>query len=309
MGAVGALGASGLILGGVGVPVSAGDVNAGANLQASADVRGGCLTAVVGTGGADGSVHPQQDTTSQLETAVQGTATVSMCPDDSGGTPPEGPGGSVPGELDEIVPGDLGGSVADDLVGVIAGALESGAPGDGDGSAPGDPEGGLPGDLDGVVPGEPGGGDPGDPSGAVPGGLGDALPGGLGGLVPAGVGLARGILDRLPMVVPGIDVGEPGGNDGDGPAINTSAVGTTSGSVAVGSTDAERGAPTGQVPGGPNDRVGPGAIGTDSSPGAALPRTGGGLGTGVLRLIAVLGFGRAAFGLLNRRQRAGHNLV
>jgi hypothetical protein len=309
MGAVGALGASGLILGGVGVPVSADDGNAGTNLQASADVRGGCLTAVVGTGGADGSGQPLQDTTSQLEAAGQGTATVSVCRDDSGGTPPEGPGGSVPGELDEIVPGDLGGSVVGDLVGVVAGALESGPPGDGDGSAPGDPEGGLPGDLDGVVPGEPGGGVPGDPVGAVPGELGEALPGGLGGLVPAGVGLDPGILDRLPMVVPGIDAGEPGGSDGDGPAINTSAVGTTSGSVAVGGIDAARGAPTGQVPGGPNDWVGPGAIGTASSPGAALPRTGGGLGTGLLRLIAFLGLGRAGFGLVNRRQRAGHNLI
>ena len=221
LGAAGALGVGGLILGGVGVPASAGDANAGANVHATADVSGGCLTAVVGTGGADGSVQPQQDPTAQVEAAGQGTVTASVCP--------------------------------------------------------------------------------GDPAGA--------LPDSVGGFVPSGSGLVPGILDLLPEVVPGIDAGEPGGSGGDGPAINPAAGGTVSGSVAVGGIDAEGVAPTGQAPGGPDAQAGPGATGTDILPGGTLPRTGGGLGTGVLRLIAVLGFGRAALGLVDRRRRAGGGLA
>jgi len=278
VGAIGALGASGLMLGGMGVPVSADSLNAGADLHASAEVHDGCLNAVVGSGGVDGSVLPQDDTTSPLEAAGQATATVSVCPDDSGGTPLEDLGGSVQDELDEIVPGDPGGSGAE-LIGVITAALDSGPLGDGDGSAPGDPQDGLPGDL------------------------GDALPGGLGGFVPAGLGLVPGILDRLPMVVPGTDTDHPGGTGGEGPAVNTSAGGTTSESVAVGGIDAEVGGPTGQLP--DDNRVGPGAIATAGSPGATLPRTGGTLGIGVLRLIAFFGLVRAGLGLVNQRRRAG----
>jgi hypothetical protein len=45
----------------------------------------------------------------------------------------------------------------------------------------------------------------------------------------------------------------------------------------------------------------PALVGTSISPGATLPRTGGGLGTGVPRLIALLGLGRGLVGLAKRR--------
>jgi len=120
--------------------------------------------------------------------------------------------------------------------------------------------------------------------------------------VPAGLGLVPGILDRLAVVVPGIDADHPGGNVGQGPAGNPSVGATTSESVAVGGIDAESAAPAGQLP--DDNRVDPGAIATAGSPGEVLPRTGGTFGTGVLRLIAFLGLGRAVFGLVNRRQRS-----
>jgi hypothetical protein len=296
IGAVAALGASGLILGGVGVPVSADDVNAGGNPHASATVQDGCVTVAAGTGEADGSVQPQGDG-AQLQVAGDGTATVSVCRDDLGDPPSGDPGDQVPGDLDDVVPGDLDdvvpgdpdGSLAGEVVAVVTGALEGDLPGDGDGSLPGDPD-GLPGGLDGVDPGE----------------LGEVVPGGLGGLVPDGSGIdPDGLLDRLAQIIPGAIGGaeEPGGNGGDGPAVNTSATGSASGSVAVSGEDAERGAPTDVVLGTELGHGEPPSVGTAVSTGGALPRTGGGLGNGVLRLVALVGLGRAALGLANRRRR------
>ena len=290
IGAVAALGASGLILGGVSIPVSADDVNAGGNPHASATVQDGCVTVAAGTGGADGSVQPQGDG-AQLQAAGDGTATASVCRDDLGGPPSGDPGDPVPGDLDDVVPGDPDGSLAGEVVGVVAGALEGDLPGDGGGPLPGGP----------VDPGGPGG-----PVGELPGDLGDVAPGGVGGLVPDGSGIdPGGLLDRLAEIIPGAIGGgdEPGGNGSGAPAVNTSATGSVSGSVAVSGEDAERGAPTDVVLGAELDRGEPSSVGTAVSTGGALPRTGGVLGNGVLRLVALVGLGRAALGLANRRWR------
>ena len=301
IGAIGALAASGLIFGGVGVPASAGDVNAGGDLRASAEVQGGCVTVAAGTGGADGSADPQQGPDAAgLQAAGRGTATVSVCGDDPGGSLPDDLDGVVPGDLDDAVPGDLddavpgdlddvvpdepGSSLKDEVVGVVTAALEGGLPGDGDGSLPGDPS--------------------------------DELPGGLGGLVEDGSGIdPGGLLDRVAQIIPeaidgalpgGHSGGGPGGNSGGGaPAVNTSGSGSVSGSVAVAGAGAERsGGPTDVVLGAEVDRAAPTLVGPAPSPGTTLPRTGGGLGNGVLRLVAWLGIGRALLGLANRRRPA-----
>ena len=309
IGAVGALGASGLILGGVGVPVSADDVTAGGNPTASATVQDGCVTAAVGTGEAGGSVDPQGDE-GQLQAAGDGTATVSVCGDDLGGPPSGDPGGSVPGDVDDVVPDDLGGSLAGELVGVVTGALDGELPGDGDGSPPVDPDdlsGGLgdvdPGEVGGIIPGELGG--PGDD---LPGDLGDVVPGGVGGLVPDGSGIdPGGLLDRLAGIIPGsIDDGEtPSGNGGGKPAVKASGTGSVSGSVTVGGDGTEGSAPTDVVLVAELERGIPSSVATAGSPGASLPRTGGDLGNGVLRLLALLGLGRGVLGLANRRHSRG----
>ena len=306
IGAVGALGASGLILGGVGVPVSAGDVNVAGDLHASVEVQdGGCVAAAAGTGGADGSVVPEQGTDATgLEAAGHGSATVSLCRDDVDDLPPADPGGSlnedlegiVSGALDDaesvdvsdVVPGDAGGSLEGEVVAVVTAALDSAGGEDGD----------LPGVLDDIVPG--------DGDGSFPGEPGDP---GLGGLVPEVSGIDVGdLFDRVGQIILGANGGGPvgdnggsgpGGNGGGAPAVNTPTNG--SGSVAVGGAGAERGEPTDVVP---STEVGGGApalVGTSASPGATLPRTGGGLGNGVLRLIALLGLGRGLVGLAKRR--------
>ena len=309
VGAVGALGVSGLILGGIGVPVSADDVNVGGNPSASATVQDGCVTAAAGAGEAGGSVHPQGDE-GQLQAAGDGTATVSVCGDDWGGPPSGDPGGSVPGDLDDVVPDDLGGSVAAEVVGVVTGALDGELPGDGDGALPVDP-GDLPGGPGDVDPGEVGGiipGEPGGPGDDLPGGLGDVVPGGVGGLVPDGSGIdPGGLLDRLAGIIPGsIDDGEtPGGNGAAKPAVNASGTGSVSESVAVGGDGAEGFAPTEVVLGAELGRGLPSLVDTAVSPGASLPRTGGGLGDGVLRLLAMLGLSRAVLGLAHRRHNGG----
>ena len=314
VGAVGALGASGLILGGVGIPVSAEDVSAAGNPYASVDVQDGCVTAAAGTGGADGSVAPQQGDGATLDASGQGAATVTVCRDDPGGPSPEDPGGPlpddpagslpddpgdiVPDDLDDAVPGEPGGSLEGEVVGIVTAALDGGPPGGGDGSVPGD----LPGGLDDIAPGDGDGSFPGDP--------GD-LPGGLGGLVPDGSGIDAGdLLDRLGEIITGAgDGGGPGGNDGSGndgngggaPAVNTSTNGSMSGSVVVGGVDAERGDPTDVAPGSEIGAGVPALVGTSASPGGTLPRTGGGLGNGVLRLVVLLGLGRGLVGLAKRR--------
>ena len=278
IGSVAALGASGLILGGVGVPVSAGAVNAAGNPYASVEVQDACLTAAGGTGGADGSVAPQEGDAATLEASGQGTATVTVCRDDPGGALPDDPGGSLPDdpagivsdELDDAVPSEPGGSLEGEVLGVISAAIDGASPGDGDGPLPGD------------------------------------LPGGLGGLVPDGSGIDAGdLFDRLGEIITGAgDGGGPGGNDGRGngggaPAINPSTNGSAA--VAVGGVDAERGDPTGVVPGAEIGAGAPALVGTSIPPDATLPRTGGGLGNGVLRLVALLGLGRGLVGLAKRR--------
>lgn len=299
IGSVAALGASGLLLGGIGMPASAGDVNAVGNPYASAEVQDGCATAAAGTGGADGSVAPQQGSDATVEATGEGTATVTVCrddlddslPDDPGGSLPEDPGGTVSDELDDIVPGEPGGSLEGEVVAIVTAALD-GLPGGGDGSLPGE----LLDGLDDVVPDD----------GTFPGDPGD-LPGGLGGLVPDGSGIDPGdLFDRLAEIITAADSGGgPGGNGGDGNGgtgggANTSTNGSVSGSV-VGGMDAERGDPTDAVLGTEVGGGAPALVGTSVSPGGTLPRTGGGLGVGVLRLIACLGLGRGLVGLAKRR--------
>ena len=279
-GVVAVLGASGLALGGLGVPVSANDLNTTGNVHASADVQGGCVTAAAGTGQAEESVKPQQD--SELQATGQGTATVSVCGDAMGGTPPGDPDDPVPGNLDDVVPDDPAGELND----VVTGALDDGVPHDGDGFPPGDPGGALP------------GGDGGNP--------GDVVPSDVGGLVPDGHGLVRNLLDRLAQInPPALGGGGANGDDGDGPAMNPSPSGTASGSVDVRAASpeaaAEGGSLTGSAPGGEPVSGKPGLAGATAASGGSLPRTGGGLGVGVLRLIAFLGLGRALFRLAMRR--------
>ena len=303
VGAVGALGASGLIVGGAVIPVSAGDVNAGGNPYASVDVQDGCVTAAAGTGGADGSVAPQHGDGVTLDASGQGTATATICPGDLDGPSPDDPGGSLPDdpgdivsdELDEVVPDDPGGWLEGEVIGAVSAALDDMAPGDGEGPLPGD----LPDGLDDIAPGDGGGSLPGDP--------GD-VPGGPGALLPDGSGIDVGdLFDRLGEIITEAgDGGGPGGNDGNGrnggnsggaPAVNTS----TNGSVSVEGADAGRGDPTDVYPGSEIGAGVPALVGTSASPGGTLPRTGGGLGSGVLRLFAFLGLGRGLVGLAKRR--------
>jgi hypothetical protein len=278
-GVVAVLGASGLALGGLGVPVLANDLNTTGNVHASADVQGDCVTAAAGAGQAEESVNPQQD--SELQATGQGTATVSVCRDGMGGTPPGDPGDPVPGNPDEVVPDDPAGELND----VVTGALED----------------------DDVVPGEV---VPDDPGGALPGGDGgdgdDVVPGDVGGLVPDGHGLVPNLLDRLAQInPPAVGGGGSDGNDGDGPAMNPSPSGSASGSVDVGGASADANAEGGSLTGSVLDtefeRGEPGLVDAVVAPGGSLPRTGGGLGLGVLRLVAFLGLGRALFGVAIRR--------
>jgi hypothetical protein len=319
IGAVGLLGASGLLFGGLGVPVSADDVTAGGKPQASAAVQDGCVTAAAGTGEADGSVQPQGG--GQLQAAGDGSASVSVCLEDLDAPPSGDPGETVPGDLDEVipevvddvVPGDPSAALVGELEAAVTGALEGEVPGVG-GGLPGDPgelPDGLddvtPGDIGDLIPGDPAG--PGDPGSALPGGLDDVVPGGVGGLVPDGSGIdPDGILDRVAQIIPDPigNGGAPGGSGGGAPALNTSATGPGSGSVAVGRNGAEQGATTDGVLGTELERVAPSTVNTTLSPGATLPRTGGGLGHGVLRLLALLGVARAAFGLAKRPRPACH---
>jgi hypothetical protein len=302
IGSAAALGASGLILGGVGVPVAAGDLNAAGNPYASVEVQDACVTTAAGTGGPDGSVAPQEGDAATLEASGQGTATVTVCRDDPGGALPDDPGGSLPDdpggivsdELDDVVPGEPGGSLEGKVVGIVTATLDGGLPGDGDGSPPGE----LHDALDGIVP------DGGD--GSFP----DDIPG-PGGLLPDGSGIGAGdLFDHLAEIMSGATGGSgPGGNAGTGngdngggaPAVNTSTNGSLSGSVAVGGIDAERGDPTDAISGTEVAGGAPALVGTSISPDGTLPRTGGGLGNGVLRLVALLGLGRGLVGLAKRR--------
>ena len=283
-GAVAVVGASGLALGGLGVPVSANDLNTTGNGHASAEVQGDCVTAAAGTGRAEGSVHPQLQSGSELRATGQGTATVTVCRDGLGGTSPGDPG--EPGDPDNVVPDDLGDVVPDDLDAelndVVTGAIEDGVPGDGDGFPPGDPDGEIP------------GGDGGDED--------DVVPGDLGGLVPEALGLVPNLLDRLAQIIrPAGGGGGPAGNGSGGPAIDPTPSGTASESVDAGGAsadvNAEGGAATDSVLGAEIERGEPGVVGMVVAPGGSLPRTGGGLGSGPLRLIALLGLGRALFAL------------
>jgi hypothetical protein len=313
IGAVGALSSSGLILGGVGFPVSAEDLRAGGHPHVSATVQDGCVTAAAGTGAAGGSTSPHGDA-AQLQVAGDGTATVGVCGDELGAPQPGDPGGFLPGDLDDVVPDDPGdvvpedlGTLAGEIVTAVTAALEGELPGDGGGSLPLQP-GDLPGDLDDVVPGDLDDLIPGDNGGELPGELGDLVPANIGGLVPDGSGIEPGgLLDRLTDVLPGrIDNGEgPGGNGGGGPAANTSTTGSVPGSTDVSAEGRAGDAPAGAVLGAELERGRPGPTETVLSPGATLPRTGGGLGVGVLRLIALLGVGRGLLGLAKARRRAG----
>lgn len=304
-GVVAVLGASGLALGGLGVPVQANDLNTTGNVHASADVQGDCVTAAAGTGPAQESVNPQQD--SELQATGQGTATVRVCRDGLGGTPPGDPGNPVLGNPDDVVPDDPTGDLND----VVTGALDDGLPNDGDGFPPGDPGSDIPGGDD-VVPGQV---VPDNPGGALPGGdggdPGHVVPGDVGGLLTDGHNLVPNLLDRLAQInPPAVGEGDSDGNDGDRPATNPSPSGAASGSVDVGATSAdaqaESGPLTGSMLGADLERGQRGLVGAVVAPGGSLPRTGGAPGTGLLRLIAFVGVGRALFVLaIRRRSRAG----
>jgi hypothetical protein len=70
----------------------------------------------------------------------------------------------------------------------------------------------------------------------------------------------------------------------------------------------EGGAHTEVVLGTELERGVPSSVGPAVSPAGSLPRTGGGFGTGVLRLLALLGLGRAVLVRANRR-RYGPGIV
>jgi hypothetical protein len=128
------------------------------------------------------------------------------------------------------------------------------------------------------------------------------LPGDLGGLVPDGLGPVLDLLDDLPALPGDGDNGAPGGNAGGGPAVSPSASESGAPPVVAG---ADEGVAQGDhVPG---VELGEGLTGPSSGTmlitnGGTLPRTGGGLGSGLARMIAVLGFGRAAFALAGKRR-------
>jgi len=257
IGAVGALGASGLILGGMGVPVSADDLSVAGDLHASVEVD-----------------LPPADPGGSLSEDLE--AVVSDALDDAESV-----------DVGDVVPGEPGGSLEGEVVAVVTAALN------GAGGEAGD----LPGALDDIVPGDGSGSFPGEPGGP-----------GLGELVPEVSGIDVGdLFDRVGQIIPGANGGPdgdnggsgPGGNGGGAPAVNASTNG--SGSAAVGGAGAERGEPTDR---GITTEVGagfPALVGTSSSPVGTLPRTGGGLGNGVVRLIALLGLGRGLVGLAKQR--------
>jgi hypothetical protein len=298
VGVVAVLGAGGLAFGGLGVPVSASDLDTTGTMHASADVHGDCVTASAGTGPADESANPQDGY--GFQATGDGTATATACRDGLGGTPPGDPGDVVPGTPDDVVPDDPAGAVN----GVVTGVVDDVVPDDGDGFPPGDPGGQLPG-ADDVVPGDV---VPGDPGTVLPGGgdAGDVTPGGLGGLVPAGDGLVPDVVDRLAHVGPPAAGGGSDGNDGRGSATNPPPAGTASGSADVGAAtvDADADAEGGPLPasvlvGDPGGE--PGVVDALTLPGGSLPRTGGGPGSAVFRLIVCLGLGRALLRLAIRR--------
>jgi hypothetical protein len=299
--AVALFGVSGLALGGFGIPVSANDLNMAGNVHASAAFQDDCVTATAGTDDAEGSVHPHQE--SEVQATGQGTATVAVCRDGVGGTPPGDPGDPLPGGPDNVVPDDLDDVVPDDLDrelnDIVTGAIEDGVPDDGDGFPPGDPGAEIPDEIPG---GEiPGGEIPGGeiPGGEIPGGVEeDVVPGDVDGLVPDGRSLVPNLLDRLAQIIPVVPGSGPDGDGGGGPAINPSP-GTASASVDAGGGDAsinaEAGAASHTVLGAKVERGEPALVGMGVAPGDSLPRTGGGPGPGLLRLIAFVGLGRALF--------------
>jgi hypothetical protein len=76
------------------------------------------------------------------------------------------------------------------------------------------------------------------------------------------------------------------------------------GSAAVAGAGAERDVPADSILGAEVERDALLPTGTAVSPGATLPRTGGGFGSGFARAIAFLGLGRALFGLRHRQRPA-----
>jgi hypothetical protein len=296
--AVSAISLSGLLFGALLAPVSADDVAGSVASGVSAEFDGNCVNVTAGGDGAGGSVGPQEGgIPSGHDVTADGTGTseVSVCLDDLGEGLPEDPGDVVPGDPGGGGPGDLEGVVGDVAAAVLAEL---------DGAVPGDPGDGVPGDPGGVVPGDPGDGLPGDPGGVVPGDPGDGTPGDLGELLPDVLGLVSELPDRIPALVPdGIDNGGPDGDDGSRPAVSPSATGSSPATGSAGSGDG--GAPADLLLGGDLGNGAPGSSGGAMlHTGGTLPRTGGGLGSGLLRMIAVLGFGRAALRLAARRRPA-----
>jgi hypothetical protein len=286
IGTVAAMSLSGLLFGGLLAPVSADDVTGSVGSGVSAGFDGDCVKVAVGGDGAGGSVSPEEDGgPGDLGVTADGTGTseVSVCRDDPGEGLPEDPGDAVPDDVDPgaIVPDDVNDVVAE-VTAAVLGEL--------DGTVPDDPVGGVPGPDD--VPGDPGDAVPGDP--------GDAVPDGLGGLLPDGLGLVPDLLDRIPALVPdGVDTGGPSGNGGDGPVVSPTAGGSGTASV-----DADAGAGAGEdVLGAELLHSAPAVTGGSVSPtGGTLPRTGGIPGSGLLRMIAVLGIGRAGLRLAARKR-------
>ena len=322
MAAIGAISLSGLVVGGLLVPVSANDVAGSVGSGVSAEFAGGCATIAAAGGGAEGSVSPQGDGSSSglaVSADGDGASEVSVCLDELGDDLPADPGGAIPGDPGDIVPDGL------DVVGEVAAAIE----GELDGAVPGDPGDGVPGDGDwgdalpevgdglpgdglpgdglpgGGVPGGgvPGGGVPGNPGDTPPGEVGDIVPGDGGGLLPDGLGLVPDLVDRLlPLVLGEVDEGGPGGSDGDGPPASPAANGSGTAPIVADPGDGDEDAPAEPVSGGGlGDDASMGSTdGTALPTGGTLPRTGGGPGVGLLRIMAFLGIGRAVLRLAGR---------
>lgn len=139
-----------------------------------------------------------------------------------------------------------------------------------------------------------------------PGDVEDAVPGNPAGLIPDVLGLGPDIMSRLARILPRlVDTDGAAGFDAGRPAITTPSSGSGPSSV-VADAAQERETPLGDdLPGAEIESVVPTEAGTAPVPaGAMLPRTGGGPGVQLLRLLALAAAGRAILGLAGRRRKA-----
>lgn len=293
--AVTVIGLSGLVFGALLAPVSADDVVGRLGSGVSVAFDGDCATVAVGGDGADAGLNTEGDdgpSGPDATGAGRATSDISVCLDDASQGLPEDPGGGIPEDPAGSVPDDF-----DSVVGEVSGAVL----GQLDGADPGGVLGGAAEDLGDLIPGPPDDALPGGPGDVVPGDIGGDLPGAIKRYLPDGLGLVPDLVDGIPALIPEVAAnGEPDGNDGPGPATGPSASGSGATSVVA---DSGNGDPADSILGGELASGGQPSTGETelSTGGGTLPRTGGGLGSGVLRLIAALGTGHAALRLTARR--------